>query len=290
MSPPKRLLVFLAVYIGSNVLASFALVLVAMAQGVGLPEISEMLTTPGENTLAVLRIMLWIQAFLIFVLPAFLFGYLFYRNQILEYYQLRRFPALVVILLGVVIMMAGQPLVMLSYEVNSAIPLPEWMRTMETNAAQIMSGILDMPNTGALIHTFILVAVLPAIGEELVFRGILQKQFGEWFRSDVAAIWVTAVLFSAVHMQFEGFLPRMVLGALLGYVYYWSRNLWVPIAGHLVNNGIPVVVLYFTGTDLTQVDTQDYPGLNVWTIVISIVVLFFASRWLQRKAITDEQN
>ncbi|MDX1477968.1 MAG: type II CAAX endopeptidase family protein [Saprospiraceae bacterium] len=283
MSPAKRLLVFLALYIGGNILASFALAAVALSQGIDLADLLTLMQSPSGDVQGVLRIMLWIQAFVIFLLPAFLFGHLFYRRQIARYYQMHRRPLLTVLLLGVIVMLAGQPLVMLSYELNQAIPLPGWMRNMEDNAAQIMSGILDMPDVGALIHTLVLVAVLPAIGEELVFRGILQRQLGEWFRSDHAAVWVSAVIFSAVHMQFEGFLPRMALGALLGYLYVWSRNLWIPIAGHLVNNGIPLVVLYFTGTDLTQVDAQDYPGVTVWGIMVSIVVLYFASAWIRRK-------
>lgn len=287
MSSTKKLFVILLLFLGGNVLASVAMVVVGMSQGVPIEDIGAMFSDPEFQSKSILRTMLLIQAFAIFIIPAYIFGWIYYRENIWSYYKLNRTPVVLTAVLCVVVMIAGQSLVLLSYEINSLLPLPHWMHTMEQNVSDILGDILDMQNLGALIITFILVAVLPAVGEELLFRGIVQRQLGNLFNREVAAIWVTAVIFSAVHLQFEGFLPRMVLGALLGYLYYWSRNLWLPILGHMLNNGIPICVLYFSGTDLSQVDEGTRMSPVVWVVsaLVSIVVIFFAGKTIKRKSL-----
>jgi membrane protease YdiL (CAAX protease family) len=184
------------------------------------------------------------------------------------------------LLFAIIALFAAYPLVQLSYEVNSMLPLPQWASEMEDNAAEILKDILQMDSVGSLLVTLILVAVLPAIGEELVFRGILQRQIQDWTGRPVISVWIAAVIFSAIHMQFEGFLPRIALGAVLGFVYLWSNNLWLPISIHAVNNGMQVSVLYFTGVDLSAAEQQSTMELNTWVILISVGILFLCSQMI----------
>jgi membrane protease YdiL (CAAX protease family) len=88
--------------------------------------------------------------------------------------------------------------------------------------------------------------ILTGMGEELLFRGAVQRKFMDWLGNHHVAIWVAAAIFSAVHMQFYGFIPRMLLAALFGYLYYWSGNLWIPIIAHASNNTITILAMYFT--------------------------------------------
>jgi membrane protease YdiL (CAAX protease family) len=162
----------------------------------------------------------------------------------------------------------------LAYEVNTALPLPDWVIEMEDGAAELLKDILVMDSVGSFLITLLLVAVLPGIGEELVFRGILQKQIGHWTLRPVLSVWIAAVIFSAIHMQFEGFLPRVLLGAVLGFVYLWSNNLWVPIFVHTMNNGLQVAALYFTGVDLSAVEQAPDMPMNPWIIIASVGVLY----------------
>jgi hypothetical protein len=90
----------------------------------------------------------------------------------------------------------------------------------------------------------------------------------------VAAIWIAAFIFSAIHLQFEGFLPRMVLGAVLGYLYYWTGNLWVPIIAHAFNNGVQVILIYVTGMDLSNFDEESSDQLQWWMIPLSIIIMY----------------
>jgi len=169
------------------------------------------------------------------------------------------------------------------------LPMADWMRDMEQNAADMLSEILSMDSTGDFILTLIMVAVLPAIGEELVFRGIFQKQFTEWTKSPLISIWMAAFVFSAIHFQFEGFLPRLILGAILGHLYYWTKTLWVPIIIHFINNGVQVGVLYFSGIDLSEIDNQASEKIEWWVVILSTGVLFAASHLLIKMVKKDDE-
>jgi membrane protease YdiL (CAAX protease family) len=140
-----------------------------------------------------------------------------------------------------------------------------------------------MESFGAFLLTLILVAVLPGIGEELIFRGVLQREITNWTRRPVLSVWIAAIVFSAIHMQFEGFFPRVALGAVLGFLYLWSNNLWIPILVHAVNNGTQVAVLYFTGVDLSDVEEQASMDLNVAIVVLSVVILYVCSAVISKQ-------
>lgn len=131
---------------------------------------------------------------------------------------------------------------------NMQIPLPEWMQSAENNADVLLKRILTMESVPEFILAFLAAAVTPAIGEELLMRGVLQRRiFQPWFGNHHAAIWAAAILFSAIHVEFAGFVPRLLLGLLLGYGYAWSGSLWVPILLHLLFNGFQISLAYVTG-------------------------------------------
>jgi membrane protease YdiL (CAAX protease family) len=155
---------------------------------------------------------------------------------------------------------------------ESAKAIEEWARGYE-NAAEVLTKFLTTFDSEAqLIVALIVIAVLPAIGEEIVFRGLIQNEFFRATKNHHAAIWIAAFLFSAIHFQFFGFVPRLLLGALFGYLYYWSGNLWMSIVAHFVNNGLSVMAMYFyqKGTFTFDLETPEAAPLNV--ILISTVL------------------
>ena len=111
-----------------------------------------------------------------------------------------------------------------------------------------------MNSPGELLFNLVLVAVLPAIGEELVFRGIIQQKIEEKYRNGHLAIWATAFFFSVMHLQFEGLFPRMILGAVLGYIFYWTRNLWIPVIAHFIINALQVLAKYYYTEQFQKLD------------------------------------
>ena len=143
------------------------------------------------------------------------------------------------------------PLVYLSYSINQNITLPEaftpfmeWIKETAALAEELLKKITSRKTTSALITNFIVLAALPAIGEELVFRGILQRILVNWTKHFHIAVWLTAFLFSLLHFQFLGFLPRMILGAFLGYLYFYSGNIITAMLAHFAFNGLSVYAAY----------------------------------------------
>ena len=148
------------------------------------------------------------------------------------------------IILVIAIMMLITPFIALLLEWNMMIPLPEWLLHFDVNSEAIVFAFLQMSNYWDLFFTLLVVAVIPGIGEELLFRGYLQQKIGIWTGNIHSSIIITAFLFSAIHFHFQGMFPRFVLGILLGYLFYWSNSLWLPILAHFVNNAQAVIFSY----------------------------------------------
>jgi CAAX protease family protein len=280
-SPVYKLFVFAALFIAGTLMAGILIAVIAFAKGYGLSEFTAMM---GEGVVGlpsdIVRISLWVQTLSSFIVPAVIFGLLFYYRDFFHYFELTKWPALSILGLSAVVLLAGYPLVQLSYEVNQFLPMSDWMHDMESDAADMLGEILNMNSPVDYVMTLVMVAVLPAIGEELVFRGIFQKQFTEWTKRPLLSIWMAAFVFSAIHFQFEGFLPRLVLGGILGHLYYWTKTLWVPVIVHFLNNGVQVSVLYFSGIDLSQIDESSSEKIEWWVVLLSTAVLFLASHLL----------
>ncbi|MDH5380461.1 MAG: CPBP family intramembrane metalloprotease [Cyclobacteriaceae bacterium] len=160
-------------------------------------------------------------------------------------------------------------------EWNQSLTLPEsmsdiesWMRSMEDRAKDFTEYLTVFDSPAQFALALIVIAVLPAIGEELVFRGYLQTEFNAAFRNPHIAIWLSAILFSAIHMQFFGFVPRLLLGALFGYLYWWSGNLLYPITAHLVQNGSQVIIMYMVQLEIIDVDVDSTESFPLYLILL----------------------
>lgn len=173
-----------------------------------------------------------------------------------DYLQARKSPRLGLLLLGVLLMLVSMPLVLYSLNLNQQIPLPELFKMAGEQAEEALKGLLLMDNVAELAANLFIVALLPALGEELLFRGVVQQQLMRRIANPWLAILISAAVFSAAHFQFDGFLPRMLLGFLLGWLYWQTKNFWVPVAGHFFNNGIQVLGQYLYGKELSAVDLE----------------------------------
>jgi membrane protease YdiL (CAAX protease family) len=163
-------------------------------------------------------------------------------------------PAVIVPVLVVVFMGVNSIVIKWNADLTLPFGMDEWARPMEEKLTEMTKYLINYESAGQMIFAFIVVAVLPAIGEELVFRGIIQNEFYRATRNPHVAVWVAAFIFSAVHFQFYGFFPRMLLGALFGYLYIWSGNLWMPVLAHFVNNGFTLVSMFFVQNGTIPVD------------------------------------
>jgi membrane protease YdiL (CAAX protease family) len=127
-------------------------------------------------------------------------------------------------------------------------------------------------STGDLLVNFMMIAILPAIGEEFLFRGVLQRLFINWTRNAHVGILVSAFLFSFIHFQFYGFVPRFLLGLYFGYLMFWSASIWVPVAAHLINNGMAVLYYHFADKPAgeTKLDTIGTTGNGNYLLYLSV--------------------
>jgi len=143
-----------------------------------------------------------------------------------------------------------------------------WARAEEDRLADLTKSLMQFPTAGRLAVGLLVVGVVPALAEEVVFRGVLQPNLVRWFGSRHVGVWLTAAVFSAIHVQFFGFVPRMLLGLLLGYLYEWSGNILVPMAAHFTNNAFQLVLVYLAqhGLLATAFDPDATPVLPWPTI------------------------
>lgn len=221
----------------------------------------------------------------LFVVPSVVFAILVGRRPFL-YLKAARKPFWVSMGISVLIMIAALPLVNFLMEINLKLSLPVWMsglegwmRTAEENAEVVTRMFLEVSSYEALLFNIFMIAVIPAIGEEFIFRGIVLRLFRQWTGSAHVAVWISALLFSAMHMQFFGFLPRLFLGLVLGYMFVWSRNIWVPVFAHFFNNAAAVIFYFMHHNGHINIDIEEV-GLGAgasYYVVSSVVLLVLLS-------------
>lgn len=225
-----------------------------------------------------------------FVLPPLLFARL-YGHELRSYLFLKSPSTALQWPIMVLLMLAAIPLINWLGEINSQVHLPEWlasterwMKEMESEAEQLTESFLVMNGIGSLCFNLLLIALIPAIGEELLFRAALQTIFRDWTKNKHLAIWISAILFSALHLQFYGFIPRMLLGAMLGYTLIWTGSLWIPILGHFVNNGTAVLLSYLQQQKMVSADIEhisESPDSYSWlllSLALVVSLLFLLKR------------
>lgn len=148
----------------------------------------------------------------------------------------------------------------------------DWAREKEDILKQLTLYIIEFDGFGYFVVVFLVVAILPAIGEELLFRGLIQKQINRISGNVHIAIWVSAFLFSAFHIQFFGFVPRLLLGAFFGYLYVFSGNLWYAILAHFVNNGFTLVMIYLYQNKISSFDIQKTESIPLSVVGFAFII------------------
>ncbi len=238
----------------------------------------------GADDLNLVRYMQLLSHIGMFVVSSLVFAFLV-GGRPLRYLQAHKKPAAPGMVLAVLIMLAGLPLVNYVMEIKQQMSLPEslrhleeWMRQAE-DAAQVMTErFLQVTTYQGLLFNIFLIAIVPAIGEEFIFRGALQRILHQWSRNAHVAVILSAIIFSAIHFQFYGFLPRLVLGMVLGYMMVVTGNMWVPVLGHFFNNAAAVVTYFivhnYTEMDPGEVGSQSF-GFLLALISLALVVVFF---------------
>lgn len=200
------------------------------------------------------------------------------RKQIFKSTGMQEAPGWNNVLWACALMIISSPLVLYIFEWNKMIPMPESMKAMADQANETIKAIMNMTTTNELIVNFLLIAVIPAFGEELLFRGLIQRQLMRRWSPWIAII-VTGALFSLFHFQMDGFIPRWILGIVLGWLYWQTGNFWVVVAAHLFNNGIQVIAQYFYAKQMTNIDLEQDIHIPFYVALISTTLIALAVRY-----------
>lgn len=209
-----------------------------------------------------------VSSFLFFFLPAFLYVVFVFRGKYMYFLGFKRADKANMYVLAACAILFTFPLVFWLGEINRMIPLPEWMKKMENSTGKQMEEFLKVRNWYDVYVNVLVIALIPAICEELFFRGALQRVLIYVTRSPWAGIILSALLFSALHLQFAGFLPRMFLGIVLGILYWYSGSLWTCIIAHFIFNGIQVLFVSYAPK---YIDTN--PELPIYAAVVSLIAV-----------------
>jgi membrane protease YdiL (CAAX protease family) len=218
---------------------------------------------------------------IVFALPALLYARLTFREQPLYFLGFRGAGKNIFYGLAVAILLLSFPVEGWLGQLNKGIPLPSWMLRMEEDTDKQLDIFLRVGSPVDVYINLFLIALLPAICEEACFRGALQRILINAFRSPWAGIIATGIFFSAFHMQFQGFLPRMFLGILLGAIYWYSGSLWVSILAHFFYNGVQVLAVSFYPKMI-----HENPSVPIYTALISLVIIVGLLLVVRRKSET----
>ncbi len=225
-----------------------------------------------------------------FFFPALIFSD-FFSDDTKAYLHTEQSVPISVVILAVLGVIFALPVINSIFYFTQQIPFPESMKSMELKIIELENQvqhlnefILITDNYLTFLMNLLIVAVLAAVGEEFLFRGVLQNIFGKVFKNPHVVIWTVALIFSLVHFQFYGFFARILLGAYLGYLLYYSKSIWLPILAHFTNNAIGVIS-YYVIKDPKLVEEIDQIGVDstLWVSLVSLILFSITFALLIRK-------
>ncbi|MDE5744086.1 MAG: CPBP family intramembrane metalloprotease [Paramuribaculum sp.] len=243
----------------------------------------------GGMTTPRVRIATVFQDITFFIMPAIITAIICCR-QPADFLMIKKFPKPFMILLTIGIIIASIPMMNTIIEWNMSLQLPEnmhgieeWMRNSEKNAQRFTEVLLGGTGIKSYIAALLIVGILAGFSEELFFRGTIQRLFTTSGVNIHLAVWTTAFIFSAIHLQFYGFIPRLLLGVFFGYAVAWSGNLWLGIIAHFTNNAIAATGMTigkgaaFVSQIQSTVETTGIVLPKAGTLAIVFSVLFTGS-------------
>lgn len=188
------------------------------------------------------------------------------------------------------LLFAFGPIMQLIGEANMTMTLPDswnkievWMRTQEDSMAVLTERIVMVDRWELLLANIIVMAIMPAIAEEYYFRGSLMHMIQRLTKNYHLTVWISAIIFSAIHVQFFGFFPRMILGVFFGYMFVWTQNIWIPIVAHFVNNAtVAVLAFVYTRQGKTYADLQTYESYSIFVYIGSFMLTVLLGMWFYK--------
>ena len=243
-----------------------------------------------------MRIFAIVQDLLVFILPAVVAAFVATRLPA-SLLTVNVRPRLFSIIMAIIVMLTSLPAMELLIEWNNNLHLPESMsgleeslRNMEDSASTGISALSGGNTVGDLIMGILIIGILTGIAEELFFRGALQNLLMTMPKvKKHFAIWAAAFIFSFMHFQCFGFVPRLLLGAYFGYLIWWTGSVWVPVIAHAFNNSLVVLLSWIAARSGVAESVENAAAINLgtdwYTITLSVAVTALGLIVLRRDAL-----
>ncbi|MFP5471095.1 MAG: CPBP family intramembrane glutamic endopeptidase [Bacteroidia bacterium] len=289
--PPLGQLLFFVVFsfLSAGLFSMLAVILSASFFNLSMEEFANNFDFYAPENLDIAILFTTMNAVGLFLLPALTFAS-FLSNYPYDFLKISSTPKRKIFLFSLLVMVLSYPLINYTYALNLLVELPRWMMDEEALREDLINNMVVQKS---LLQNILVLALLPAFAEELFFRGIAQRLVTKIFRGNIhLAILFVAIVFSALHMQFAGFLPRAFMGIVLGYVYAYSHSLWPGIFIHFLNNATAIILasLMVNNPNLEAIDTfsSEINLVNTLIALVCSVGLFFLLKQIKITATTTE--
>jgi len=249
----------------------------------------------GNSDLSLLRIFQISQSIGLFIVPAIVLNYLIFQtgDGFLTSKTYGSFYSWWIVLFTLIFSI---PVIHFFIVWNSSVVFPDWfssfeqiLQEMESERTILTNRMTQNMSLSDYCINLFMIAILPAVGEEFLFRGVVQKVFIQWTRNNHISILISAILFSSIHLQFYGFVPRLILGVYFGYLFLWSRNIWMSVWAHFLNNAMAVSILYLSENTRMNMpgffsqESYPHPSVVILSTIISSVLVLITYHEFKRK-------
>lgn len=267
----KKLLVFLVIVGLCLLFGNVILALLALAGGLSFKEGLDIFGAVSNPEMKpYIKTGIGLNHLIMFTGSALLYAYWLKGKDWKSYFQVKGLD-LTLMFSFTLLLLCAYPLIGASAVVFEGV---EWANQMDESSIEALMKMLQMDNVFDLLVNLIIVALLPAIGEELLFRGIIQKELVGSMKNHHVAIVLASIIFSGIHLQIQGFLPKFFIGLILGYAYYWTKSIWYPMILHFINNAMQTMLLYFAGDEIEGMQEEAIQP-EKWHLIIGVLFSCF---------------
>jgi membrane protease YdiL (CAAX protease family) len=263
-SPWSQLSIFLGLFGVAFILGYLIMGIIMLSMGIADVGSAGKLDLTNPKVLSGMKLIQAISSILVFLLPAAIFARIVQPNRTFQFLGVKPAQVKSMYVLAIVGIILAFPFAFWLGEINQLIPMPKWVGDIEKEATTQMQHFLKSESYLDVLVNVLIIAFIPALCEEICFRGALQRIMIHITKNAWTGIIITSILFSAFHFQFQGFLPRMFLGVFLGAVYWYSGSIWPSILAHFVYNGVQVVAVSYA-PELVESN----PSVSIYLAILS---------------------
>ncbi|MBO5958221.1 MAG: CPBP family intramembrane metalloprotease [Bacteroidales bacterium] len=255
-----------------------ALIIIGLILGTVIGLAYVFITKSDPNDLNALRFMQISSQLFTFVFPPIAYVFLV-KEKPINALGLKK-SKILWFLIGIAMIFVIMPFNSILAEWNAGLKLPEslsaleqMMKEMQDAASAMIEKFVSVDTIGGLMLNLFMIAGLAALGEELLFRSIIQTSLIKICKNAHVGILIASAIFSFIHFEFYGFVPRLILGMLLGYMFYFSGSIWIPMLMHFLNNGTVVLIYFLNNKGITNIDVDTFGQTSIPILIVSIVVM-----------------